>query len=302
MGSFISLQITIFILIAVGYLVRKLGLVQEQGQKNLNDLVIYIILPCNILKAFLNGNVGGMAGEYSRVLAISIGIQILCVIYGKLAYTKEQERKRKCLQYATICSNAGFLGNPVAEGLYGPQGLVLASIYLIPQRIMMWSAGLPIFSGIKNRRQQIKKVITHPCIIACIAGMGFMLMGWSLPDLLTGAVNALGSCNTAMSMMVIGMILVKLDIKQFWDVTVLKYCIHRLLIIPGVVYLACRLLPVTTMTRDICVILAAMPAGATTSILAEKYHMEPEFATKTVIVSTLLSLPGLIFWMWCLRM
>ena len=43
-------------------------------------------------------------------------------------------------------------------------------------------------------------------------------------------------------------------------------------------------------------ILTAMPAGATTSILAEKYGMESEFATKLVITSTLLSLPTVFLW------
>ena len=31
-------------------------------------------------------------------------------------------------QYATVCSNAGFLGNPVAEGLYGSLGLLYACL------------------------------------------------------------------------------------------------------------------------------------------------------------------------------
>ena len=44
----------------------------------------------------------------------------------------------------TICSNADFLES-IAEGIYGAEGLVLASVYLIPQRIMMWSSGLAVF-------------------------------------------------------------------------------------------------------------------------------------------------------------
>ena len=43
---------------------------------------------------------------------------------------------RKVMQYATVASNAGFLGNPVAEGVFGSVGLALASVYLIPQRIV----------------------------------------------------------------------------------------------------------------------------------------------------------------------
>ena len=47
---------------------------------------------------------------------------------------------------------------------------------------------------------------------------------------------------------------------------------------------------------------AAMPAGATTSILGEKYHMEPEFCTKLVIFSTLLSLPSIALWGFLLQL
>lgn len=301
-GAVISLQVTIFLLVAAGFLVRRTGIIGEQGQRNLNDLVLNIILPCNIFKAFLSGSADKLFGEYGIVLLISLGIQILCVFYGKLVYRKESTGRRKCLEYATICSNSGFLGNPIAEGMYGSEGLILASVYLIPLRIMMWSTGLPIFSGVKDRKQLIKKVLTHPCIIACVVGIIFMLTGWTLPEGLLGAVRAIGNCNTAMSMMVIGMILSQINLKQLWDPVVLKYSIHRLIIIPAIVLLACYFLPISKTALGVCVILAAMPAGATTSILAEKYRMEPEFCTKLVIFSTLLSLPSIALWGFILQM
>ena len=97
-------------------------------------------------------------------------------------------------------------------------------------------------------------------------------------------------------MMVIGMILADINPKDFWDLTVVKYTVHRLIVIPGIVYIACRFLPLDRTAFGICVLLAAMPAGATTSILAEKYDMEPAFATKMVIFSTLLSLPTICVW------
>lgn len=79
------------------------------------------------------------------------------MIYGKVMFRKEPEGRYKCLQYGTICSNAGFLGNPIAEGIYGAEGLVLASVYLIPQRIMMWSSGLAVFSGSSDKMKTLKK-------------------------------------------------------------------------------------------------------------------------------------------------
>ena len=280
----------------MGFVLKKIHIIGPQGQKNINDMVIYVILPCNILRAFLDSPAENGFLSYLEVLIISVFIQAFCVIYGKIAFRKEPEGRQKCLRYGTICSNAGFLGNPIAEGVYGAEGLMLASIYLIPQRIMMWSSGLAVFSGTSDKKQTIKKVLTHPCILACILGIMFMLADIQLPPGLDGMVTAVGNCNTAMSMMVIGMILADINIRDFWDKTVVKYTIHRLIIIPAAVYAVCRFLPLDRTAFGICVLLAAMPAGATTSILAEKYEMEPAFATKMVIFSTLLSLPTICIW------
>ena len=248
---------------------KKIHIIGPQGQKNINDLVIYLILPCNILHAFTQSAADGDFTNYLEILLISIGIQVFCVIYGKLMFRGEAEGRYKCLQYGTICSNAGFLGNPIAEGIYGMEGLVLASVYLIPQRIMMWSSGLAVFSGSSDKIKTLKKVVTHPCILACVLGMIMMVTGAQLPPGLDGAVTSVGNCNTAMSMMVIGMILADIDLKDFWDWTVVKYTVHRLVIIPAVVYLVCRMLPLSKTVLGLCVLLAAMPAGATTSILAK---------------------------------
>lgn len=296
METLVTLQITIFLLVAVGFVLKRIHIVGPQGQKNINDMVIYVILPCNILRAFLDSPAENGFLSYLEVLIISVFIQAFCVIYGKIAFRKEPEGRQKCLRYGTICSNAGFLGNPIAEGVYGAEGLMLASIYLIPQRIMMWSSGLAVFSGTSDKKQTIKKVLTHPCILACILGIMFMLADIQLLPGLDGMVTAVGNCNTAMSMMVIGMILADINIRDFWDKTVVKYTIHRLIIIPAAVYAVCRFLPLDRTAFGICVLLAAMPAGATTSILAEKYEMEPAFATKMVIFSTLLSLPTICIW------
>ena len=296
MKTLLTLQLTIFLLVAVGFLMKKIHIIGPQGQKNINDLVIYLILPCNILHAFTQSAADGNFIKYLEILLISIGIQVFCVIYGKVMFRKEPEGRYKCLQYGTICSNAGFLGNPIAEGIYGAEGLVLASVYLIPQRIMMWSSGLAVFSGSSDKMKTLKKVVTHPCILACVLGIILMVTGLPLPPGLDGAVTAVGNCNTAMSMMVIGMILADIDLKDFWDWTVVKYTVHRLVVIPAVVYIVCSFLPLNKTVLGLCVLLAAMPAGATTSILAEKYQGDSPFATKMVIFSTLLSLPTICLW------
>ena len=105
MKTLLTLQLTIFLLVAVGFLIKKIHIIGPQGQKNINDLVIYLILPCNILHAFTQSAADGNFMKYLEILLISIGIQVFCVIYGKVMFRKEPEGRYKCLQYGTICSN-----------------------------------------------------------------------------------------------------------------------------------------------------------------------------------------------------
>ena len=296
MQELIFLQLTIFMLVAVGFLIKRIGIIKQEGQKNLNDLVIYVVLPCNILKAFMVDFKNQMASDLLAMLILSILIQVLFVLYGRIVFRKEPEGHRKCLQYGTICSNAGFLGNPVAEGVFGSYGLVLASVFLIPMRIMMWTRGLATFSGTSDRKATLKKVCTHPCILACILGVILLVTGFRFPEPVTDTITYLGNCNTALSMMVIGMILNDMKASDFLDLSVMKYTLHRLVILPLIIYIATAFLPISPIVRGVAVLLSAMPAGATTSILASKYDMEPEFATKMVITSTLLSLPSICIW------
>lgn len=292
----LTLQVTIFSVMALGFLLKKIKLISTKGQKEITDLVIYVILPANIITSFMTELSAETISDCIWIAVISIGIQVMALFYGNIFFRKENENRLKCLKYAIICSNAGFLGNPVAEGVFGPIGLMLASVYLIPQRIMMWSEGIAIFSGVADKKATLKKVVTHPCVLACFLGFILMIGQIKLPAVILTPVQTLGRCNTALSMMVIGMILADIDLKTILDKTVIRYTIHRLIVIPVIVYIVTSLLPVSKLVCGVSVLLAAMPAGATTSMLAAKYDRDPEFATKLVVFSTLCSIPAIIIW------
>lgn len=296
MLQLLNLQLTLFLLVFVGFLVKKIHLANNQGQKCITSLVLNVVLPCNIVKSFMINLQSEMARDLTIMLLLSILVQVLSVAYGKVVFRNVPTGKKVCLQYGTVCSNAGFLGNPIAEGVFGNYGLVLASVFLIPVRIMMWSEGIASFSGTKDRKASLKRVCTHPCILACVLGIILMVTGLHFPAPVTSTISSLGSCNTALSMMVIGMILSDINLPEIIDKTVLLYSLHRLLLLPVVILAVSMLFPINTTVRGVCVLMSAMPAGTTTSILASKYNLEPEFATKMVIVSTLLSLPSICAW------
>ena len=83
------------------------------------------------------------------------------------------------MQYGTVSSNSGILGTPVAEGLFGAEGTLLAAVFLIPLRVVMWTLGLFFFTW-ESGKVSWKKVLTHPCVAAVLIGLVLMLTGLSL--------------------------------------------------------------------------------------------------------------------------
>lgn len=296
MAQLVTLLGEIFILMITGLILKKSGILGEQGKRVLTNLVLYLVLPCNTVTSFEVSFSEDTLQSFVVIFIISIVLQAFCMAIGRVIYPKGNRGRWKCLYYGTVCSNAGFLGNPIAEGVFGPLGLVLASVYLIPQRIVMWSSGLSVFSEAHDRKQIIKKVVLHPCILACGIGLFLMLSDIHLPAALDKSVAAIGSCNTALSMMAVGMILADLKPSEFIDRDVAFYTLVRLVLIPICVYIPCILLRLDATVTGVAVLLAAMPAGATTSMLATEYHADDKFATKMIVFSTVMSMASTPIW------
>ncbi len=295
MDKLLELQTTIFLLIAAGYLLTKWNILTPGVRKPLTDLVIDFVLPCNIIVSFMIAFDRQILMSCLVVFCVSVVIQLVTVLLGRFLYPRTSASHMPVLRYATIVSNAGFLGNPIVEGLYGSQGLLYASIYLIPQRIVMWSAGVSCFTATKGK-DVIRKVLTHPCIVAVAIGLVLMLFQVKLPAGLDHTLRTVGACNTALSMLVIGNILSEVKLKELFRGENLWYCGVRLLLIPGLVLVACKALGFADLVTQSSVILAGMPAAATTAILATKYDADARFAVSLVCVSTLLSLVTIPLW------
>lgn len=295
-ADLINLQLMMFLEIAVGWFLRKKNIITEEGKKVITDLVIDLLLPCNIIHAFYIPMDGSILKSGIQVLIVSLLLQLFCTLLSATCYNRMDKGKRAVLQYATVCSNAGFLGNPVAEGLYGSLGLLYASIYLIPQRIIMWSAGVSYFTKSPSKKEVFKKVITHPCIVAVGIGMILMLTQIRMPTFLEKTVTSLGGCTTGITMLLIGTIMAGADWKTLICRTTLWFAAVRLIGIPLVVFVGCLLAGIDQTATGVCTVLAAMPAGSTTAILAARYHVEEEFAGKCVVFTTLLSMIAIPLW------
>lgn len=295
--NMLTMQGMMFFFVIVGFIVRKKEIVGTTGRLNMVDLCLYVLLPFNIFHAFLVQPHHDVWKPVVITVLLSILYNAVSVASSFLLYRRTDEERRKPLRYGTIVSNGGFLGNPVIESIYGTSGLLYASVFMLPVRVVMWSVGVSCFLP-GQKKNVIKKVITHPCIVAIYLGLIVMMLPVSWPDFFTRAVDGLSSANTPVSMMLIGMMLAEMDPRGLIDRTMVFYAAVRLVLIPAIIFVLTAPFPVDPVLRGIAVIMAGMPAPVTTALLSSKYHGDERYATGMIFLSTLLSL--LTLPLWCL--
>lgn len=296
LSKLLTMQCMLVTLMFLGYFLMKIGMITSEGKKLLMDLVIYVTLPCSIVKSFIIELSEEIFRNCIQIFLISIVFCVLAWLLGKVIFPRYEEKRKKVLQYGTICSNAGILGNPVAEGAFGSMGLLYAAIYLIPLRVFMWSVGITYFTEAPDKKELVKKVVTHPCIVAVVVGLGLMLGQWSLPGFLGTTVSSLASANTSLSMMLIGTILCSVPWKEMIDRDSLYYCLVRLVIDPAIIWGVCILMGAESLVCGVSVLLAAMPAASVTAVMAAKYEKDEKFAARIVALSTIFSMVTAPIW------
>jgi predicted permease len=285
----LNIQMMLFVYMLVGYGCRKFGILKEEARDGFTEFVIYITLPCMIYQSFQIALTMDTLQKGALSLFVATAVEVLSLLISKVAFRFCKPDEIPIMRYGTLVSNSGFAGLPVIENSYGTQGLFYASIYIIPTRILMWSAGISLFTT-APRWERFKMVMLNPGIIA--VELGFLRMGLhlELPPVLDRSVQALAECTTPLAMTIVGMILADIPLKSILSGKALLLSAIRQLVMPLMLLFALNRAGVDHLLTCVAVILTGMPIGSTTAILAAKYGANAEFASKCVFMSTVTSL------------
>ena len=293
-----SLQLTLFAMMLIGALLRKKGIIDDHGKQTLSDLCINIVIPCSIFRSYLITFNMDILKQCAALLAGAVLLQLLCLFLNRFLFNRYDEKQKKVLQYCTIVPMSGFLGVPIAEGIYGSLGVLYTSIFLIPMRVVMWSVGTTYFiSGSSmDKKKLLKNVLTHPCLVAVYLGLFFMITQIKLPSLVTETARYIGSCNSALTMFIVGTILADVPLKTIVSKDTALFSLLRLILLPAAAFGLGLLLKLSPTALGVSVLMTGMPAGATAAIFAARYGSDAPFATRCVVFSTLISMITLPLW------
>jgi len=284
-----QVQASLFVYLAVGYLIRKRGIITPEVRGGITNLLIFVFLPCMVFESLHMDMDLQQLLSGGLILVASFAASFFAWGVGKVLFQRRDPSRRTIMRYGTLIANSGFAGLPVIQGAYGAEGLFFASIYIIPNRIFMWTAGISMFQKGK-KTDWVRDVLLNPGIIAVFLGLARTLLQIPLPSFVDTAVSSMGQCTTSVSIILVGSILADVEWRSIFQWDVFYACSVRLILLPVVSLVVLKLIGFDSLGTAISVILTGMPMGTTTAILAEKYGQDAGFGSSCVFLSTVLSL------------
>ena len=304
----------LFIMMLPGIIMKKCKLSVDGFGKGISNLVLYVAQPALIFTAYLRPYSEEILLNSVYVLVLSILVHVVFAVVAMNTYKKAPDAMRRMLRFATIFSNAAFMGIPlisaVLEDTY-PGATVYASIYNITFNLFLWSLGVYICTdkrdvnenGIEDDEEYIKhgasplKALYHPVTIAAAIGLVFFILPINdyVPSIIEEAFVMLKNLVAPLSMVVIGLRLADMDFKGiFKDKFMYLVLALRHILLPlaalAIVKIAGCILPVSEVVEMAVVIMAAAPAATSATMFAEMYDCDANYVSKLVTVSTLLSI------------
>ena len=300
----------LLLMIIPGFLMAKCKLSTPGLCKGLANLILYVAQPALIIKGYVRDYDPEVMKRAAWVFVFALVVHLTFTALAFGVFRKGDVGRRRVLRFATVFTNAGYMGIPLICAIFNDEYAIYASIYVIVFNIFCWSLGSFIYTD-EKKYISIRKMFFNPATLATYVGLLLFItplnrliapLGQShtLIDIARSIpydlMNGLQALVAPLSMLLIGLRLAEVDLHgAFRDKQLYGYLGLRLLLSPAIIWCIIRLcMLVGIMTDEVVMVVillsAATPAATATSMFAEKFDGDSVYASKLVSISTLLSL------------
>lgn len=289
----LNIVLPIFLLILLGLLLRRVGILDEVGCNKMNTFCFNVLVPAMVFYNIYTADIGSFADPRLLLfclVAVSVSFGLLMLLVPRII--KERGRVGVMIQ-GIFRSSFVVLGMGLAASMYPGRDLsviAIASTVVAPLFNGLSVVALEVFS---QKRPDPKKialdVIKNPLIVASAAALLLLLTGIRFPAVIDTAISNISATATTISLIVLGGGLTFQGIgsykKELAAAVFCKLVALPLVLVPIAVWMGFRQIQL------FCIlILAASPSTVTANIMARNTPgADWQLAGQIVVFSTSLS-------------
>ena len=293
MWSIIEIVLPVFLIIALGYGIRRIGLADDHFFQQTNAIVFYVCLP--ILLFYKIGTADfGASFNFRLVLATSLAVACCFLI----AYLYGVWRKYPPPAHGAFCQgafrgNLAYIGLAIVYNAYGDQGLTRGGIllgFLVPVLNLF-----AILALILPRQQQrtdfaeiCKQILFNPLNLASLAGLLWSFFGLPMPTIMDRTLSIAAGMTLPLALLSIGNSFSLENLRGDLAKAGLAMA-FKLLLLPLITIGFMVLFRVTGLDFAIGLLMAGAPTAVATYIMASKMGGDGELAGTIVVLATAMS-------------
>lgn len=286
--------ITLFILMGIGFLMKKRNVLNESSEKSLTQIITRYCVPALMLYNVKTNFSKDFLFKYKSALLIALIAFLLSLLIGLfVAFVFRIDKSRQGSFNAMFSfSNTIFIGVPVITGIFGEKGLPYLMLYYLVNTFTFWSIGVYLIGMDKGRKffsmESLKRIL-NPGIISFFIGIYFLYMNIDIPAPLLKACSYLSSMVTPLSTLYMGSVIsdIRLSDLHYVKDTVLVI-FGRFVIAPMITYMLMTQLSFSKDITQVFVIASALPVMTQVSVIAGMYGKDHKYAAFMTALTTFL--------------
>lgn len=180
----------LFLMIFMGYVIVKAGLLKGEDSKVISKIVLYLIIPCVIINAFqvdyTSEKVQGLLLAFAASVMLQVVLLVIVWTAGHLMGLNEVEKA------SVYYSNAGNLIMPIVTFVLGQEWVLYGCVFMSVQLVFVWSHGKSVLSMEKGI--DWRKIIFNINMIAVFAGVVLFFTKIRLPQIVNHTLGSVEAC------------------------------------------------------------------------------------------------------------
>lgn len=305
MSEYVQLLVLIspvFLIILAGFGLRSWNWVKPEADASLMNLLIRVLFPCLILSVVLGSDTIRSASSIVIPPLVGFGLTAMAMAVAWLVakgmgYQKGAGLRTFC--FAVGIANYGLIPIPLVQDMWGESELAVLFVHNAGVEFAIWTLGVAIVSGVSVKRS-LKKA-ANPTAITLVFAVAMNLVGADafVPEAISKTIDTIAVCSIPIGLLIIGMTLRDLagEGESLFDVrSSLGSVAVRLLILPLIVLVCAKALPISLELKRVLIIQAAMPAAVMTIVVARHYGGRPMVATRIALATTVVGVLTIPLW------
>lgn len=310
MDIIFGIILPVFGTLGLGYVAARFGVFDEAANRGLSLFVFNFALPLMLFRAIAQAELPA-AMPWGYLLSYYIGafgVYALTMIGTRVLFGRRLE-EQAVLGLGGAFSNTGMLGIPLVMTAYGADAALPLFVMIACHSLLMLPPTTALIEAARGAREGLGPMLTKltrsvlgtPIIWGLSGGLAFALLGVALPGPLDAVARGLGSAATPCALFALGASLTRYslggNLREPALLVAGKTVLH-----PFIVWLlATQVFEVPPLWVATGVLLAALPAGITPYLFAQRHGVCQSTVASAVFLSTLVSVATLSALLFVLR-